>query len=207
MKRINLIIISGDHGAGKSTMASSIISQFKWVKVVRQYTSRKPRNDGQETENYFASLEDVEKCDIVGSYIDGDGAPFKIGYKFADINQIILQGCCPLLIGHKAIIEQLRQKFPRSSTLEIFLKGKKELAMKKIVLMGNSTLEKAKLRLERGWLPTADSHYTSYIIDNNYDDATIQHVLEIVRGIRLKNLSGSPTKVSMRLRNFIDMRI
>jgi len=191
MDKVMTIILSGDHGAGKSTLASEIITAFNWVMIIPQYTSRKPRNDGQETENYFVSIKEVEKCDIVGEYIDGDGSHFKMGYKLSEIKYALSQGCFPLLIGHKALIRQLREILPKESTLEIFLKCNKSIAVEKIMESGLSTLEKAKSRLERGWIPEIDISYTDFVITNGYNDATKRMVLEIIGSIHSVNLSTS----------------
>jgi len=181
MKKIKAIILSGDHGAGKSTMANEIITKLEWVKLIPQYTSRKPRNDGQETENYFVSVKEVEKCDIVGAYKDGDGSMFKIGYSLYDIRYALARNCSPLLIGHKAIIEQLRSMLPRSSTLEIFLECNKNIAAQKIVEHGGSSPEQVRARLERGWTSTFDVNYTDYVVKNMYDDSSKNAVLNIIR--------------------------
>jgi len=190
MFKATIIILSGDHGAGKSTIAQGIIEAYDWVNLVPQYTSRKPRNDGQETENFFVSVDEVMQCEIVGEYRDGDGTSFMLGYRLADIEYALINGYFPLLIGHKAIIQELRSVLPKSATVEIFLKCNKKIAAEKILKAGGSTPEKAKARLERGWESTADTRYTDYIVENNYDESTIYGVLELLRRTRMTTLPG-----------------
>lgn len=181
--RERIIIISGDHGAGKSTTAEEMTSTHSCVRLIKQYTSRKPRGDGQETENHFVTLEEVEQCDIVGEYIDGDGTKFKLGYKLSEIYEAIKQGQSPILIGHKAITDQLREKLPENLSLEIFLEGDKKVAAQKIVADGKSTREKAESRLARGWKPERPvvGRHTSYVIRNTYGCETRSTIQVIIQ--------------------------
>ncbi len=178
--RERIIIISGDHGAGKSTMAEEMTITHSCVRLIKQYTSRKPRGDGQETENHFVSLAEVEQCDIVGEYIDGDGTKFKLGYKLSEIYDAVKQGQSPILIGHKAIIDQLREKLPEDLKLEIFLEGDKEKAVEKIIGDGKSTKEKAEARLTRGWKPIIGQH-TDYVVRNTYEVETRRTIQDILQ--------------------------
>lgn len=108
MKKI--LVIAGASGAGKTTVASLMLTKYNEFGLVRSVTTRAPRGDGHDCEYIYLDREEFDRRAAGGELVEymqyGDNM---YGTPVSELERIFEEGKTPLLILDIEGVKSLRK--------------------------------------------------------------------------------------------------
>lgn len=184
MKSGKIITLSGVTGVGKSFITSHIINSIDNFKVLKSATTRgKRQGEIEGIDKYFLSKEEFEmqyqsnQFSVVNKVFDNVYAFYKKDIELCNLGINLITDL------HYTYIADLKKKYPNTISIYIYPKNLYRcIEMIKTRCESSEELEKRSLDMKRQLKDIENnSNVFDIIFTNNYDDESINKILEIIR--------------------------
>lgn len=186
-----LLTLSGQSGAGKTTIAKLLLSKNSHVKVVQSVTTRPPRSSDMYEEYRHVSPGEFETLQKRATFL---WTTEYAGYRYGTMKEAIGQlfrdqhaiGVMLLMPDVIPILEQYLQRFPpiAQSHVKVFLTAPRTVLEQRLVDRGDNPKDiKRKLGESSSWQTVAKYAQPQFHFISNENDsrATAQAVEELLK--------------------------
>lgn len=180
-----LVILSGVSGAGKDTIKKELINRMDNVVSLPSYTSRKPRNNEEEGEQYhFITKEEFKEKIRNGEFYEYDlhhenyyGTSKKLMNEKLQSGKIIVKDI--EVNGTENLLKMLGND---TKIVTIFLRVSKEELKNRLINRGDNLSEaEIQLRLDRLEYEESKMNLYDYVLKNDDLEKTVQIIMTIIR--------------------------
>lgn len=177
-----LVILSGVAGAGKDTVKNELMKRISNLTTIKSYTTRKPRDDKDDLNNYFFVNEEeflklIDQGKLYEYSIHHDNY---YGTSKEELDSKIKEGKIVIkdidVNGTRDLIDIFKDKL---KVIKIFLKVDKDELYKRLIERGE-TEEGAKLRLARQEYEESLLTMYDYVVNNNDLEKTLKIIETII---------------------------
>ena len=197
MDNRTIVLLVGESGVGKSTLARHMTDKYGWKEVV-SYTTRPPRTPDEDTHIFVndAEFDELMENNNICAYTEFDG------YRYCATDEQVNE--CDIYVIDPDGVEYFYDNYKgRKVPMVVYLEGDRELLVERMRARGDSD-EKIAARLENDAIKFADfydildrtdsDHY--FVLVNEY--TTINELgvyLEHIRYVELQDIRREEAKL------------
>jgi len=194
-----VFVISAPSGTGKTTLVRRVMEQLPDLHFSVSYTTRYPRSNEQEGEDYyFVSSSVFQKMVERGEFLEWAKVLGNCyGTTLASVNQLASKGMDLILDidtqGAKKVMEKMDQ-----TILIYILPPSLEALRERLVERGLDSPEMIQLRLASARKDMEEAHWYHYLIVNEKIDDAIEKLKAIIIAERCRKVKDSVLGEKMR---------
>ncbi len=187
-----VFVISAPSGAGKTTLVRGVMEQLPDLHFSVSYTTRFPRANEQEGEDYyFVSPSVFQKMVERGEFLEwAEVLGNRYGTALASVSQLASKGMDLILDidtqGAKKVMEKVDQ-----TVLIYILPPSLEALRERLVKRGLDSPDMIQLRLASAGKDMEEAHWYHYLIVNEKLDDAIEKLKAIIIAERCRKVKGS----------------
>lgn len=177
-----LIILSGPAGAGKGTLRSILFEKVKGLTFSVSYTTRIPRPNEINGEDYFfVGKNDFQEMIYLGAFLEWASVHGEYyGTPKKEVLDVLVDGRSVILEIDVQGAHQVKENFPDAVTIFIYPPNK-EVLEKRLKQRGTDSASSITLRLKNAENEMKTSSAYDYIVVNDDIDRASQELISIVK--------------------------
>jgi guanylate kinase len=182
-KRGKIFVISAPSGAGKTTLCQAVLKKFPEISYSISHTTRKPRKDEKDGEDYFfISKIDFQEKINQGFWLEWAKVHGNFyGTSKEHLGKQTAQGFNVLLEIDTKGAKQIKKFYPDAVTIFIMVPSF-EVLEKRLKGRATDSEDIINMRLENARAEIEQKDFYDYIVVNDQLDTACERICEIVKG-------------------------